>query len=105
MATRQETLLKPDVKDFERLKVRIHNHLCDLTLSQGDEEALILRGPGHLLRRVNAHVHRKSLEIELGGGLTERIGDAFTTIYAISRCHKGMKRHSSYEGQAICCVA
>ena len=30
MATIQERLLKPDVKEFERLKVRIHNHVCDL---------------------------------------------------------------------------
>lgn len=82
MATIQETLLKPDVKEFERLKVRIHNHVCDLTLSQGDEETLILRGPGHLLRRVNTQVHQKSLEIELGGGLTDRIGDAFTTSFS-----------------------
>jgi hypothetical protein len=88
MATMQETLLKPDVKDFERLKVRIHNHVCDLTLSQGDKEALVLRGPGHLLRRVNTQIQRKSLEIELGGGVTDRIGDAFTT--SISRQKVGV---------------
>jgi hypothetical protein len=82
MATTQETFLKPDLKEFERLKVRIHNHVCDLTLSQGDEEALFLRGPGHLLRRVKADVQGKSLVIELVGGLTDRIGDASTTSFS-----------------------
>jgi hypothetical protein len=70
------------LKEFERLKVRIHNHVCDLTLSQGDEEALFLRGPGHLLRRVKADVQGKSLVIELVGGLTDRIGDASTTSFS-----------------------
>jgi hypothetical protein len=78
----QESMSKPDVKEFERLKIRIHNHICDLTLSQGDEEALILRGPGHLLRRVKAHVQGNCLDIELGGDLTDRIGDAFTTSFS-----------------------
>lgn len=88
MATVRETLLKPEVKHFERLKLRLHNHVCDLTLSQGESEALVLHGPAHLLKRISAEVYGDGLEIELDGDLADRIGDAFTT--SLSRQNIGV---------------
>lgn len=75
----QGTQLNPEVRGFNRLQLRIQNHVCALSLSQGDEEALTLHGPSNLLARINPSIREDTLKIELGGSLSDRIGDAFTT--------------------------
>lgn len=75
----QGTTLKPDVQGFDSLKLRVNNHVCALSLSQGIKESLTLRGPSSLLSRIDSRVEDRRLEIELGGSLTDRIGNAFST--------------------------
>lgn len=71
--------LAPEVRDFERVVIRIHNHLCRLNLSQGTSEALQIRGPASVVDRLMPDVKGGVLRIELGGSLSDRIGDWLTT--------------------------
>ncbi len=71
--------LAPEVRDFDRVAIRIHNHLCRLNLSQGTSEALRIRGPARLLDRLTPGLKGGVLHIELAGSLTDRIGDWLTT--------------------------
>ncbi len=79
MASLNTTELRPDVQDFTRVQICIQNHVCALTMSQGDKESLVLHGPTSLLSRITPTVQNDVLKIELGGSLSDRIGDAFTT--------------------------
>lgn len=75
----QAKILTPEVRDFDRIVIRIHNHICKLDLSQSEAESLQVRGPAKLLDRLTAEVRDRQLNIELGGSLSEWIGDALTT--------------------------
>jgi hypothetical protein len=72
-------VLSPKVQDFDRVAIRIHNHVCKLNLSQGNSESLQIRGPSRLLDRISTEVHEGELTLTLGGSLANRIGDSLTT--------------------------
>lgn len=79
METMDKSVLKPELSGFSSFKLRIHNHVCALSVSQGEQEALVIKGPSGLLSRIQTEVKGGCLGVELGGRLSDRIGDAFST--------------------------
>lgn len=74
-----------DVGSFNRLELQAINVETDLTIEQGDREALTLEAPAHVLTRIETNVHDGKLIIGLGGGWTDRIKDAVQT--SLTRPH------------------
>jgi hypothetical protein len=68
-----------DLGEFEEIILRDPTNWVDLVLRESEQTSLRITGPEQMTQRYRCRLIGSRLYITLGGDLTERIVDAFTT--------------------------